>query len=250
MELSKDKIDRNNLPIHIAVIMDGNGRWAKRQGAKRIFGHQNAIKAIREISEGSAELGIKYLTLYAFSTENWSRPKAEIKGLMELLVATIRNETETLIKNNIKLKAIGDLDSLPDKCQKELAEAIDITKNNSGLTLILALSYSGRWDIVQGVKRLLKDVKKDLISEKDITQQLFSHYLSTSNIPDPELLIRTSGEMRISNFLLWQMAYTELYITDLLWPDFRKEHLVEAIISYQKRERRFGKISEQVNLEG
>jgi len=249
MELSKDKIDRNKLPNHIAVIMDGNGRWAKRQGAKRIFGHQNAIKAVREISEGSAELGIKYLTLYAFSTENWNRPKAEIRGLMELLVATIRNETETLIKNNIKLKAIGDLDSLPDKCQNELAEAIDITKSNSGLTLILALSYSGRWDIVQGIKRLLKDVKKDLISEKDITQQLFSHYLSTSNIPDPELLIRTSGEMRISNFLLWQMAYTELYITELLWPDFRKEHLIEAIISYQKRERRFGKISEQVNLE-
>ena len=243
-------VDKNNLPRHIAVIMDGNGRWAKRQGAKRIFGHQNAIKAVREITEGSAELGIKYLTLYAFSTENWNRPKAEIKGLMELLVATIRNETETLIKNNVKLQAIGDLESLPEKCQRELYEAIDITKNHSGLTLILALSYSGRWDIVQGIKRLLKDVKKNLISEEDITQQLFSHYLSTSNIPDPELLIRTSGEMRISNFLLWQMAYTELYITELLWPDFRKEHLIEAIISYQKRERRFGKISEQVNLEG
>ena len=245
-----DLVDKNNLPRHIAVIMDGNGRWAKKKGAKRIFGHQNAIKAVRDISEGSAELGIKYLTLYAFSTENWKRPKAEIKGLMGLLVSTIRNETETLIKNNIQLQAIGDLQSLPVKCQRELNEAIDITSRNNGLTLILALSYSGRWDIVQGIKRLLKDVKKGLILENDITQQLFSHYLSTSNIPDPELLIRTSGEMRISNFLLWQMAYTELYITELLWPDFRKEHLVDAIIAYQKRERRFGKISEQVNLEG
>jgi undecaprenyl diphosphate synthase len=250
MEASKDIIDKKNLPNHVAVIMDGNGRWAKKQGARRIFGHQNAVKAVREISEGSAELGIKYLTLYAFSTENWKRPKAEIKGLMELLVATIRNETETLMKNNIRLNAIGDTESLPRKCQKELQEAIDITKDNPGLVLTLALSYSGRWDIVQGIKRLLKDVKKEHISENNITQQLFSHYLSTSNMPDPELLIRTSGEMRISNFLLWQMAYTELYITEILWPDFRKEHLIEAIISYQKRERRFGKISEQVNLEG
>lgn len=250
MEVAKEIIDKNNLPNHIAVIMDGNGRWAKRQGARRIFGHQNAIKAIRDISEGCAELGIKYLTLYAFSTENWKRPKAEIKGLMELLVATIRKETETLIKNNIKLNAIGDIDSLPVKCQRELSEAMEITKDNSGLTLILALSYSGRWDIVQGIKRLLKDVKKELICEEDINQQLFSRYLSTSNIPDPELLIRTSGEMRISNFLLWQMAYTEIYITEVLWPDFRKAHLTEAIMSYQKRERRFGKISEQVNLEG
>ncbi len=245
-----EMIDKSNLPKHTAVIMDGNGRWAKKQGARRIFGHQNAIKAVRDISEGSAEIGIKYLTLYAFSTENWKRPKAEIKGLMELLVATIRKETETLIKNNIILKAIGDIGSLPAKCRRELSEAIDITKNNSGLTLVLALSYSGRWDIVEGIKSLLKDVKNELISEEDINQELFSRYLSTSNIPDPELLIRTSGEMRISNFLLWQMAYTELYITELLWPDFRKEHLIEAIISYQKRERRFGKISEQVNLEG
>lgn len=250
MDLSKEIADKKNLPRHIAVIMDGNGRWAKRQGAKRIFGHQNAIKAVRDITEGSAELGIKYLTLYAFSTENWKRPKSEIKGLMELLVATIRKETETLIKNNVRLEAIGDLESLPDKCRRELKEAVEITKANTGLTLILALSYSGRWDIVQGVKRLLKDVKKGLISEKDINQELFSHYLSTSNVPDPELLIRTSGEMRISNFLLWQMAYTEMYITDILWPDFRKEHLLEAILSFQKRERRFGKISEQVNLEG
>jgi len=248
--MSKELIDTGNLPNHIAVIMDGNGRWAKRQGAKRIFGHKNAIKAVRDISEGCAELGIKYLTLYAFSTENWNRPKAEIKGLMELLVATIRNETETLIKNNIRLGAIGDLESLPPKCQRELQEAIEITGKHSGLTLTLALSYSGRWDIVEGIKSLLKDVKKGVLSDEDINQELFSRYLSTSNIPDPELLIRTSGEMRISNFLLWQMAYTELYITELLWPDFRKEHLIEAIVSYQKRERRFGKISEQVNLEG
>ena len=248
--MSMERIDKSNLPKHIAVIMDGNGRWAKKQGARRIFGHQSAIKAVRDISEGSAEIGIKYLTLYAFSTENWKRPKAEIKGLMELLIATIRKETETLIKNNITLKAIGDTESLPPKCQRELSEAIEITSNNSGLTLILALSYSGRWDIVEGIKSLLKDVKNELISEEDINQELFSRYLSTSNIPDPELLIRTSGEMRISNFLLWQLAYTELYVTELLWPDFRKEHLIEAIMSYQKRERRFGKISEQVNLEG
>ena len=248
--MSMERIDKSNLPNHIAVIMDGNGRWAKKQGARRIFGHQSAIKAVRDISEGSAEIGIKYLTLYAFSTENWKRPKAEIKGLMELLIATIRKETETLIKNNISLKAIGDTEILPPKCQRELREAIEITSNNTGLTLILALSYSGRWDIVEGVKSLLKDVKNELISEEDINQELFSRYLSTSNIPDPELLIRTSGEMRISNFLLWQMAYTELYMTEVLWPDFRKEHLIEAIISYQKRERRFGKISEQVNLEG
>lgn len=249
MKTAVDTLDKSNLPNHIAVIMDGNGRWAKKKGARRIFGHQNAIKAVRDITEGCAELGISYLTLYAFSTENWNRPKAEIKGLMELLIATIHSETETLIKNNIRLDAIGDLLSLPLKCQRELSEAIQITRNNSGLNLVLALSYSGRWDIVQGIKRLLKDVKNGHISENDITQQMFSNYLSTSNIPDPELLIRTSGEMRISNFLLWQMAYTELYITEILWPDFRKEHLMEAISAFQKRERRFGKISEQVNLE-
>ena len=244
----KNKIDLDNLPEHIAVIMDGNGRWAKKKGAIRIFGHQNAIQAVRDISEGCAELGISYLTLYAFSTENWARPKEEVDNLMKLLVNTIHSETETLIKNNIRLSSIGDILSLPPGCQRELNEAKEMTAANTGLNLILALSYSGRWDIIHGIKELIKDVKNKRISEKDITPDLFSHYLSTRGIPDPELLIRTSGEMRISNFLLWQVAYTELFITETLWPDFRKDHLYEAIISYQNRERRFGKISEQSNL--
>jgi undecaprenyl diphosphate synthase len=247
MQGLKNKIDPENLPEHIAVIMDGNGRWAKKKGARRIFGHQNAIQAVRDISEGCAELGVRYLTLYAFSTENWARPKAEVDSLMSLLVNTIHSETETLIKNNIRLTSIGDIQSLPVQCQRELREAIDITAENKGLNLILALSYSGRWDIVQGIRELIHDIKNNRISENDINPELFSHYLSTRGIPDPELLIRTSGEMRISNFLLWQLAYTELYITDTLWPDFRKDHLYEAIVSYQKRERRFGKISEQSN---
>lgn len=247
MDITKENIDLESLPKHIAMIMDGNGRWARKQGARRIFGHQNAIKAIRDVTEGCAELGVSYLTLFAFSTENWERPRAEVRGLMELLVATIRKETKTLIKNNVKLNAIGDIESLPAKCQKELSEAMEITKDNTGLTLVLALSYSGRWDILQGIKQLLKDVKNDVLSENDITPDIFSNYLSTSKIPDPELLIRTSGEMRISNFLLWQMAYTELYITEVLWPDFRKKNLYEALVSYQKRERRFGKVSEKVN---
>ena len=190
---------------------------------------------------------MKYLTLYAFSTENWARPKEEVDSLMTLLVNTIHNETETLLKNNIRLSSIGEIKSLPERCQRELKEAIDMTTGNKGLKLILALSYSGRWDIIHGIRELVKDIKNNRISENDINPELFSHYLSTRGIPDPELLIRTSGEMRISNFLLWQLAYTELYITDTLWPDFRKENLYEAIVSYQKRERRFGKISEQSN---
>lgn len=248
MNSHKEKIDKDVLPNHIAVIMDGNGRWAKKQGAKRIFGHQHAIKAVREITEGCAELGVKFLTLYAFSTENWGRPQQEVNSLMELLVNSIRNETSTLIKNNIKLRAIGDIVSLPETCQIELKEAIDITDKNTGLTLILALSYSGRWEILEAVKKMLKDVKNGNLSENQINSLIFSSYLSTNGIPDPELLIRTSGEMRISNFLLWQIAYTELYITDVLWPDFRKEHLHKALIAYQQRERRFGKISEQVKI--
>jgi undecaprenyl diphosphate synthase len=240
----KSLIDLNNLPQHIAVIMDGNGRWARRQGARRIFGHRNAIEAVRQTAEASAELGIKYLTLYAFSTENWKRPKAEISGLMELLVSTIKNETSTLTKNNIRLSSIGDIAALPKSCQRELQESKELTKDNDGLNLILALSYSGRWEIVEAVKDLLKDVKKGILDPEDITNERFSDYLCTKNIPDPELLIRTSGELRISNFLLWQIAYTELYITDILWPDFRKENLYEAIVAYQKRERRFGKVIE------
>lgn len=242
----KEKIRLENLPKHIAVIMDGNGRWAKKQGAARVFGHKSAVKSVRDVTEGCAELGVGYLTLYAFSTENWSRPKFEVTALMELLVSTLSSEIKTLMDNNIKLASIGDKASLPSKCQRELEEAIDKTKNNNGMTLILALSYSGRWDITQATKRIAEDVERgDLIAE-EISQETIDKYLVTSGIPDPELLIRTSGELRISNFLLWQMAYTEFFITDTLWPDFRKEHLYEAIVSYQERERRFGKISEQL----
>ncbi len=242
-----EEIDKSKLPKHIAVIMDGNGRWAQKKGAKRIFGHRNAIKAVRDTTEGCAELGVEYLTLYAFSTENWYRPKAEIQGLMELLVSTIKGETKTLMKNNVKLQTIGETGQLPKKCQRELAECIEATKNNDGLTLILALSYSGRWEIIEAVKNLLKDVKRGELNEDIISSELFSEYLCTKGIPDPELLIRTSGELRISNFLLWQIAYTEIYITEVLWPDFRKEHLNEAILEYQKRERRFGKVIESNN---
>lgn len=242
----KHQIDPNNLPKHIAVIMDGNGRWAKKQGAARIFGHRNAVKAVRDTAESCAELGVQYLTLYAFSTENWSRPKDEVDALMQLLVSTIHSETKTLTKNNIKLAAIGNIKHLPKVCQKELQEAITMTKDNTGLTLILALSYSGRWEILEAVRQIAADVENRHLQVAEINEEIFSHYLNTKNIPDPELLIRTSGEMRISNFLLWQIAYSELYMPDVLWPDFRREHLYEAIMAYQKRERRFGKISEQV----
>jgi undecaprenyl diphosphate synthase len=242
----KENIDLDNLPQHIAVIMDGNGRWAKKKGAARIFGHRNAVKAVRETTETCAELGVKFLTLYAFSTENWSRPKEEVDALMQLLVSTIRSETETLIKNRIKLATIGNTANLPMGCQRELKEAIEITKNNDGLTLILALSYSGRWEILEAVRQISREVQQGMLAPESIDEQVFVSHLNTRNIPDPELLIRTSGEMRVSNFLLWQIAYSELYIPDVLWPDFRKEHLYEAIAAYQKRERRFGKISEQV----
>ncbi len=242
----KETLDKNNLPKHIAVIMDGNGRWAKKKGAMRVFGHKNAIKAVREVTEACAELGIAHLTLYAFSTENWNRPQKEVDALMQLLVTTIRKETDTLTKNNIRLSTIGNTKQLPKACQKELAEAIEITSQNTGLNLILALSYSGRWDISQAIKRIAQDIEAQKISSQDINDQLIEQYLASQNIPDPELLIRSSGEFRISNFYLWQMAYTELFITPILWPDFRREHLYEAIADYQKRERRFGKISEQI----
>jgi undecaprenyl diphosphate synthase len=243
----KEIILKGKLPAHVAVIMDGNGRWAKQKGAQRIFGHQNAIQAVREITEGCAEIGIPYLTLYAFSTENWNRPKNEVDALMELLVSTIRGETETLTKNKVRLKVIGKTENLPPRCQKELLEAMDITKNNDGLTMVIALSYSGRWEITEAAKKIAADVKKGLLDLEKIDDGVFAGYLQTKDFPDPELLIRTSGEMRISNFLLWQIAYTELFITEVLWPDFRREHLYEAILAYQKRERRFGLISEQVN---
>ena len=242
----KEKIDLDKLPEHIAVIMDGNGRWAKKKGAARVFGHKNAIKAVRDVTEGSAELGVKFLTLYAFSTENWNRPKAEVNALMSLLVSTINSEIKTLMDNDIRLDTIGNTASLPAKAQRELAEAMEKTAGNKRMTLVLALSYSGRWDIVNAVKHLLKEKESGRLHEEDINQDLFEKYLDTSGMPDPELLIRTSGEQRISNFLLWQMAYTEFFITDTLWPDFRKENLYEAIVAYQQRERRFGKTSEQV----
>lgn len=243
----KENIDFNNLPKHIAVIMDGNGRWAKKKGARRIFGHRNAVQAVRDVTECCGELGIKFLTLYAFSTENWSRPKEEVEGLMELLVNTLKQEINTLTENQVKLKTIGDTSHLPRNCQKNLEWAVNETKNNSGLTLMLALSYSGRWEIVEAVKKMVSEAKDGKLDVSQINEATFANYLQTSGIPDPELLIRTSGELRISNFLLWQIAYTELFITPTLWPDFRKEHLYEAICSYQQRERRFGKTSEQLN---
>jgi undecaprenyl diphosphate synthase len=243
----KEHIDFNNLPQHVAVIMDGNGRWAKKKGAMRIFGHRNAVQAVRDVTEGCAELGIKFLTLYAFSTENWNRPKEEVEGLMELLVNTLKQEIGTLMENQVKLKTIGDTSHLPAECQRNLQWAIDQTQNNNGLLLILALSYSGRWEIIQAVRALAGDVKNGKVDPSAINENIFENYLHTAGIPDPELLIRTSGELRVSNFLLWQIAYTELFITPTLWPDFRKENLYEAIWSYQQRERRFGKTSEQLN---
>jgi len=246
----KEHIDFNNLPRHVAVIMDGNGRWAKKKGAMRIFGHRNAVQAVKDVTEACGELGIKYLTLYAFSTENWGRPKDEVEGLMELLVSTLKKEIDTLMENQVKLLTIGDTSQLPGNCQENLAWAMEKTSHNSGLILNLALSYSGRWEITQAVKAMAADVEKGKLNASDINEELIERYLQTKAMPDPELLIRTSGEMRISNFLLWQIAYTELYITPTLWPDFRKEHLYEAIWAYQQRERRFGKTSEQLNPVG
>lgn len=242
----KSEIDLNRLPQHIAVIMDGNGRWAKKQGEQRIFGHQNGVSSVRETAEAAAELGIKYLTLYAFSTENWNRPKDEVDALMELLVYTIGNETETLLKNGIRLETIGDIDNLPKSCIKELDEAKKKTAQCKRMTLILALSYSSKWEIVNAVKSIAKDVKEGNLNIDEINEHLISSRLCTTGIPDPELMIRTSGEHRISNFLLWQLSYAEFYFTTKLWPDFRKEDFYEAIYSYQNRERRFGKTSEQL----
>jgi undecaprenyl diphosphate synthase len=240
------QIDKNLLPRHVAIIMDGNGRWAREQGKDRLYGHYQGVESVRNIVEGCAELGIENLTLYAFSTENWERPKDEVVGLMELLVKTIRSEVETLNKNNIRLHVIGDVDMLPDYARNELMEAIQITAKNSGLNLIMALSYSGRWDIVDAVKKIAKDATEGKVEIDDISQEKFEEYLSTAKFPDPELMIRTSGEYRISNFLLYQLAYTELYFTSVRWPEFRKENLYEALVDFQNRERRFGKTSEQL----
>jgi undecaprenyl diphosphate synthase len=243
----KEKIDLQKLPSHVAIIMDGNGRWAKEKGEMRVFGHQNGVKAVRDTVEGAAEIGLKHLTLYAFSTENWNRPAMEVNALMELLVFTISKETKTLMENNVRLNAIGDLDSLPGNCNAELKEAIEKTKNNSRLTLHLALSYSSRWEIVNAAQKIADKAASGKLTAADIDERTFAEHLTTAGIPDPELLIRTSGEYRISNFLLWQIAYAELYFTQKLWPDFRREDLFEALLDYQNRERRFGMTSEQVN---
>lgn len=242
----KEKIDINRLPSHIAIIMDGNGRWAQEQGEDRLYGHLHGVESVRNIVEGAAELGIGYLTLYAFSTENWDRPEYEVTGLMELLIDTIKKEVPTLNKNNIKLHVIGDIGMLPENARNELAEALSETANNTGLNLIMALSYSSRWELVTAVKQIAMEVNEGRLNPDNITQQTLQDHLSTSGFPDPELMIRTSGEYRISNFLLYQLAYAELYFTDTRWPDFRKENLYAAIIDYQHRERRFGKTGEQV----
>ncbi|MAM04738.1 MAG: isoprenyl transferase [Flavobacteriales bacterium] len=235
-------IDKNNIPNHIAIIMDGNGRWAKKKGKLRAFGHKNGVGAVRETVESCAELGVKHLTLYAFSTENWNRPTSEVNALMSLLISAIVKETKTLMKNDIQLNAIGNLNDLPESAFKKLKTVINKTKNNSRMNLILALSYSGRWEIINAIKKIMKDS----INYKKINDEIFKQYLTTKLVPEPELLIRTGGEKRISNFLLWQIAYTELYFTETLWPDFKKIDLEKAIMNYQSRERRFGKITEQL----
>lgn len=240
-------INKEKVPEHVAVIMDGNGRWAKQRGMMRVLGHKNAIKAVRDTVEAAAEIGVKHLTLYAFSTENWNRPKLEVKALMELLVSTISSETKTLMDNNIRLNAIGDTDELPSSTRKELLKAMETTAGNKHMTLHLALSYSGRSEIMRAVKNLIFDIEHNKVDRSALTDEMFAGYLYTAGIPDPALLIRTSGEHRISNFLLWQLAYTEFYFTEKLWPDFRKADFFEAIADYQGRERRFGKTSEQLD---
>lgn len=241
-----ESIDRSKLPRHIAIIMDGNGRWAKERGLDRVYGHHEGVLSVRDIVNASGEIGIEYLTLYAFSTENWNRPKAEVDALMELLVNTIRKEIEDLKKNNVKLHIIGDFLSLPEICRKELNEAMEITAGNTGLNLILALSYSSRQEIVHAAKAIAEKVASGRVSPADIDNDLFQQHLYTASFPDPELMIRTSGEHRISNYLLYQLAYAELYFTSVHWPDFRKNNLYEALLNYQQRERRFGKTSEQI----
>jgi undecaprenyl diphosphate synthase len=237
----KDKINKSNLPKHIAIIMDGNGRWAKERGFDRIFGHQNGVTSVRETTEAAAEIGIEYLTLYAFSTENWSRPQSEVDALMELLIDTIEKETPTLNKNNIRLMAIGDLTRLPGNAAIKLEKCINQTGENSGLALVLALSYSSRWEIKNAIKNICQEVKDGICNIDDINDELISSHLTTRLIPDPDLLIRTSGEVRVSNFLLWQIAYSELYFTKVHWPAFRKENFYQAILEFQNRDRRFGK---------
>lgn len=242
----KSSLVSEKIPAHVAIIMDGNGRWAKKRGNLRIFGHKRGVDSVRNIVEASAEIGVKFLTIYAFSTENWLRPKTEVSALMSLLVSTINSEVKVLNKNNVRLLAIGDMDSLPMKVKNKFQTAIEQTSGNTGLTLVVALSYSSKWEIINAVKMIQRDIALSKINIDNISENLFSQYLSTRGIPDPELLIRTSGEQRISNFLLWQIAYSELYFTETLWPDFGKEDFFKAIYDYQNRERRFGKTSEQI----
>ncbi len=246
MKHLKDQINKNRVPNHVAIIMDGNGRWAKQQGKARVFGHKNGVTSVRKSIEAAAEIGVNYLTLYAFSTENWNRPKLEVKTLMSLLVSSLKKELKTLQKNNIKLNAIGNLEYLPEKAQIELADVIEKTKNNSTLTLTLALNYGSREEIVNVIKNISKKVVNKQLDIEEISEKIINNHLYTFSLPDVDLMIRTSGEKRISNFLLWQIAYAELYFTDTLWPDFREENLYTAIIDYQNRERRFGKTSEQI----
>jgi undecaprenyl diphosphate synthase len=242
----KSKLDKDKIPSHVAIIMDGNGRWAAKHGKARIFGHEKGVESVRSVVEGAGEIGIKHLTLYAFSTENWARPADEVNALMGLLIQSIENENEKLNKNNVRLSVIGDIDQFPPGLKEKLFNCINNLKSNTGLNLILALSYSSKWELLDAVKKIALDVKSGKTLPENIDDKLFEGYLSTKGIPDPELLIRTSGEYRISNFLLWQIAYTELYFVEILWPEFRKEDLFEAVYNFQKRERRFGKTSEQV----
>jgi undecaprenyl diphosphate synthase len=243
----REQIDINKLPTHVAIIMDGNGRWARQRGLDRIFGHQQGVKSVREVIETAAELEIGYLTLYAFSNENWRRPDEEVSALMGIMIQSLSNETETLIKNNIRLRAIGDMERLSQEVRERLFETINLTSGSTGLTLIIALSYSSRWEITMAARRISNDSRNGILNPDSITEEDFEKYLNTSGIPDPELMIRTSGELRISNFLLWQVAYAEFYFTETLWPDFGKDDFYNAIIDFQKRERRFGKTSEQVS---
>jgi undecaprenyl diphosphate synthase len=240
------QINIEKLPKHVAIIMDGNGRWAKAQGKNRVWGHREGVRTVREITESAAELGIQYLTLYTFSTENWNRPAFEVNALMTLLVETVKSEIETLMKNNIRLKAIGDIEKMPSKTYKALLDGIDKTQNNTGMTLVLALNYSAKWELLRGVQRLAEKAVRGQMKPSEITEAHFEAELTTSGMPDPELMIRTSGETRISNFLLWQLAYAEFYFTATYWPDFKKKDFYQAILSYQDRERRFGMISEQI----
>ena len=241
----KEQIDRNSLPRHVAIIMDGNGRWAEKKGGERIFGHRNGVESVRRVVEAAGELGVDYLTLYAFSTENWKRPRTEIEALMTLLTSAISNETNKLNENNVRLLVIGNVSDLPKSVHKKLMKSVDFLSENTGLTLVLALSYSGRWEITNAVRKMVSDAASGDLDPDRVDSTMLESYLATSFMPDPELLIRTSGERRISNFLLWQLAYTELYFTPVLWPDYRKEHFYEAIIDYQRRERRFGKVSKE-----